>query len=118
MGKNTQFFAVWLLRKAARIYQKKGGTLTGTLLEHSKNQPEHVPAMFRAMFRLKPLKIKAFLLTGTLEHLFSIKYKNREIRGFRENINALNRLCACIYARDVPDVPPLKRRRFFERKLY
>jgi hypothetical protein len=77
-------------------------------VEHSKNGPEHVPAMFRAMFRLKPLKIKAFPLTGTLEHLFSILYKNREIRGFRENINSLNRLCACIYARDVPDVPPLK----------
>lgn len=80
--------------------------------EHSKNGVELVPAMFRAMFRAmltaKPLKTKAFPLTGTLEHLFFIKYKNREIRGFRENIYSLNRLIACIYAREVSNVPPSK----------
>ena len=81
------------------------GTLSGTLGGTFKKRPpmfrDMFRAMFRAMFRLKPLKIKAFLLIGTLEHLFYILYKNREIRGFRENINSLNRLCACIYARDV-----------------
>ena len=82
--------------------------MAGTFKKGAELVPGNVPPMFRAMFRMKPLKTKAFSLIGTSEHLFFIYYKNREIRGFRENINSLNRLFACMYAREVPTVPPRK----------